>query len=313
MKKIAILGATGYIGRSLVPFFINEDHQYETHLFSRDPKIVGDFYRKHKICIGSTMHLHDYDAFEKLDFDVIINCTGVGNIDNYTDTLIDILDITEKFDNLIISYLALHPDALYINLSSGAVYGDAQNVPANDSTITCIPVNEVSPASVYTHAKIYAEVRHRALSELRIVDLRVFAFFSRYVDTDSNFLMSQIAACLKSGKTLVTDDLDITRDFIIQRDLFSLICCLIDNRASNSFFDVVSVSPVTKFVLLEVLASEFGLKYEIVPRAKGQDHSRVVYYSESEKAKTIGFEPTFSSLTGISYELRAMLENNKAD
>jgi hypothetical protein len=106
--------------------------------------------------------------------------------------------VTEKFDNLIIRYLEKHPGTLYINLSSGAVYGKKIEKPLEITSPSIIDINRLDSGDYYAIAKLNAEAKHRALSNFNIADIRVF-FFQPLYRFVIGFLMGDII--LLSGTT----------------------------------------------------------------------------------------------------------------
>jgi len=53
----------------------------------------------------------------------VINCVGIGDPGKLRNEMSSIFRVTERFDNLVLDYLECHPSALYLNMSSGAAYG----------------------------------------------------------------------------------------------------------------------------------------------------------------------------------------------
>lgn len=306
MKRIAILGASGYIGRSLVHEFLFNSTSNQLCLFSRSKDRLLNL-EALEIGENDRVTLHDLSEFGTDSYDAIINCTGVtGGASMYESPHI-IFQATESIDVRIIEYLEKHQDTLYINISSGAVYGTLHTEAVQDSTMSVLPVNNLQVADFYTVAKLNAEARHRAHANLRIIDLRVFSFFSRFVDVTSGFLMSEIVDCLRNHRVFKTNDEDIVRDFVTPKDLFQLISIVMEKGERNGFYDVYSKQSVSKFVLLDFLKERYGLRYEIDTAAHSEGRlSKSVYFSESRKAGTIGYIPEFSSLEGIEYEIDAM-------
>lgn len=305
MKKIALLGATGYIGRSLLQEFFDDKEKYQLFLFSRSKDKIKDLLKyKPREFAARACSLDEFDSFQ---YDVIINCTGIKSLSSLKQNPVEVFEVTEAVDGTIISYLEKNSKTLYINMSSGAVYGDNYSKAISGETKSILNVNNIDPSEYYAIAKINSEAKHRAMTNLNIVDLRVFAFFSRFSDVSPKFLMSEIVDCIKNKKIFKTNDENIVRDYICPEDLMSLIKAVIKKGKINDFFDVYSLKPVKKFELLSFLEKKYGLKYSVL-KAPPKENSltKKVYYSKNKKAESIGYLPEYTSIKGIQKEIEKM-------
>jgi nucleoside-diphosphate-sugar epimerase len=304
--KIAILGATSHIAKGLIFHFKRHD-QYDLVLFARSREKVVDFLRS--INAGNNTEALALEEFNKGMYDVIINCIGIGQPVTLKAQPALIFGLTELYDNLIIDYLSHHPDKLYINFSSGAVYGADRSQPASDSTSALLDINHLNPENYYMIAKINSEAKHRSYGLLKIVDLRVFAYFSRFIDLDSQYFLTEIISCIKADKVFITSPQNMIRDYIHPDDLFALVVKCIERFTGNDAFDVFSLNPVDKLSLLAFFRDNFRLKYTIEEKmsfasATGNKNS---YYSLSRKAQMIGYYPRFSSIESVKEESAAVL------
>ena len=296
MMKIAILGVTGHVGKNIQYIFARENTD-QLYLFSR--------YRNEP-----NMQLLTYDKFHELDYDVIINCIGISDPAKIESEGNSILKLTEDIDSMILEYMQKNTNTKLINFSSGAVYGEEFQFPIKDSTL---PKNlqENNTISSYAIAKIKSEARHREQNKLNIIDLRLFSFFSRWMDLNSRFLISEIIRSIEENKTLVTNESDFFRDYIHPEDLFSFLKKCIENNPINDAFDLYSKKPIAKFELLDSLQDKYGLQYEIKPNSGFSSPTgfKKNYFSQSKKAEMLGYKPKYSSLDTISEELPYFLKN----
>jgi len=305
-KNIAILGATSHVAKGLIAGFLGSGYTGLT-LFARSaPKVhafldaLGDFL---------PVPVSPFSEFSGGDFDVVINCVGIGDPGKLRQELVSIFAITESFDNLVLQYLEGHPDCLYVNFSSGAAYGQDFSQPVSEQSPARYDINELSSGDFYGIAKAYSEAKHRALTNRHIVDLRIFGYFSRYIDLDTKYLMCEVVSCLKSGAEFVTGSGDIVRDYVHPEDLFTLVENCIALPGINDVYDVYSLRSVAKFELLGSFAAHFGLKYRVerdftaVTATGNKDH----YYSINQKAQQAGYQPRFESLECLIQETKTLL------
>jgi nucleoside-diphosphate-sugar epimerase len=312
--RIAILGATGHIAKNLILYFSGEK-KCELFLFSRNKDKVNKIIQR--VNNKGTFSINTYDNFNKSNYDVIINCIGISDPNEIKKNGISILTVTEHYDNKILNYLEKSPSTLYINFSSGAVYGNAFINPINHSTSSKLSINNLKHGDFYSVSKIHSEAKHRALTNLNIVDLRIFGFFSRFIDPHDGYFMSEVIASIKNNKELQSNNINFIRDFVDPRDLYLLIKKIIQKRAINEAFDVYSKSPVSKFEILKTLSQRYGLKYAIKEKLSRISPTgiKMNYYSNSRKAAKIGYVPKYSSIDTIINEIKYIIQkantNNK--
>jgi nucleoside-diphosphate-sugar epimerase len=312
MKKsiIAILGSTSHIAKGLIYQFL-WSRGFKLHLFTRSPNRLRGFLGS----VGkSTDHdyvIHEgYDDFIKCHYDVLINCVGVGTWNKHLGDFTAYFTVTEKYDNLAIRYLCdTTSAAIYISLSSGAIYGNGHSAPVKEDTLNPIRVNHMAPEDYYGIARLNAEAKHRAFHRLRIVDLRVFSYFSRFIDLTDGYFMTDLLDCILKKKVLVTDSVNMVRDYLHPEDLFSMILKCIHADEINAAFDVFSAKPVRKNQILNYFSSQYGLKYEIRESLikKSATGSKSIYCSKYNGASQTGYIPKFTSMETLKEESKYIL------
>ena len=290
--KIAILGATSQIAKGLILNFM-QSKEDKLFLFARFPKMVKCFLKAYSL--GLHRHIYDFKHFRREKYDVIINCVGLGTPAKVKEASGEVFKLTEEFDNMILEYIQRYPQTLYINFSSGAVYS--------------ISINNIKPEHYYGIAKLHQEAKHRALKKLNIVDLRVFSYFSRFIELDSGYFLTELIKSLKRKRVFITNPCDFVRDFLAPQDLFDLICLIIKAKPFNSVIDAYSSMPVSKFKLLDYFVKNYALKYTINRRLKLTCPTGVKsrYCSSSRKAEGLGYKPKFSSLETVAMESKYIL------
>ena len=298
-NKVGILGGTGHIGKNLIYYF-SKNNKYELNLFSRDVTSTKNITNEFK-----NINVDNYDKLNSYELDTVINCVGISNPTKILDDKIDFKKITDKYDEQVLLYLKKFSDSLYINISSGAVYGENFTNNVNEkSTITTI--QEINP---YAESKISIEKKHRKLSDNNIIDLRVFNFFSRYINLNTSFLLCQLVNAIKNKTIFITDSNDITRDFIHPSDFFNLIEKCIKKNTINDVLDVYSKKPISKFEIIDLFEKKYDLGFKITNNIKEISPTGVKqnYFSSSQKAGKIGYEPEFTSFETIQDEIKFLL------
>jgi nucleoside-diphosphate-sugar epimerase len=308
--KIAILGSSSHIAKGLINNFL-QNKKFSLHLYTMSPKKTHAFVE----AIGNSpvkncVTHKDYDDLLQYSYDVIINCIGVGTHNKLQGNYTDYFTVTEKYDDLAIKYCSKHSSALYICFSSGAVYGRNFSAPMEENTANCIKANHVTTTDYYSITRLNSEAKHRAFTKLNIVDLRIFSYFSSFMDLADGYFITEIMDCILNNKILMTNDINIIRDYIHPTDLFSLIKKCIDIRKINAAFDVSSTAPITKKEILNYFSCTYGLKHKVNQLYKYTSATGLknIYYSKYNKILAIDFKPSFSSMDTIKQEAKYILE-----
>jgi nucleoside-diphosphate-sugar epimerase len=312
--KIAIFGSTSHIAKGLINNFLRRG-KFSLHLYTRSPDKVRSFLKAIKKSPDKNCVIHEgYRDFLKSSCDIVINCVGVGTMNKSGNNYSDYFMVTEKYDNLIIEYLLKNPDTLYISFSSGAVYGREFSAPVEKNTINSVRVNHIAPEDYYTIARLNSEAKHRSFKNLKIVDLRIFSYFSRFIDLTDGYFITEVMDCILNKKVLETDNVNIIRDYVHPEDLFSMIIKCLEAGRINEAFDVTSSKPVEKREILDYFSLEYGLKYEI---SRSLSHvsptgPKNIYCSNYNNAASISYQPAFSSMDTIKKEAKYIIINNAA-
>jgi len=308
--NIALMGATSHIAKGLIHRFLHRgiDHLY---LFARSSDSIHRFLEAIETAEnGSYSVCTDYQTFASFPYDVVINCVGVETRNKHDCDFTRYFALTEHFDNLAIAYLKdRNPEALYVSFSSGAVYGRGFSIPANEDSINSVRVNQLDDEDYYGIVRINAEAKHRAHKLLNIVDLRVFSYFSRFINLTDGYFITDLMQSIINDKVLITDDSNMVRDYLSPDDLFSMIQCCINVRSLNCAFDVNSSRPVSKQDILDYFAAEYELRYAIrqVLKTSSTTGTKTNYYSTNNDSSRIGYRPRFSSMDTLRYEARHIL------
>ena len=305
--RIAILGATSQIAQDLIlSFSINKD--YDFSLFGRNIELLEKWINSENL--SEKYQVKEYSEFSNdQKYDMIINFVGIGDPAKAQKTGNDIFKITEQYDDMALEYVKQHKKTKYIFLSSGAVYGGNYQEPVNKDTIATIDINNLKSTDWYTLAKLYAEAKHRSLSDLSIIDVRVFNYFSHTQNIDTRFLITDIVRAIKNKEVFKTSVDNIVRDFITPPDFYNLIQAIIDAKSTNIALDCYTKNPVSKFDLLSELKNKFGLIYDFDENIDTIDATgaKVNYYSTNKISGNIKYMPDNTSLDGIIQEMNCVL------
>lgn len=308
LKNIAIFGSTSHIAKGLIRNFLLNGAK-ELHLYTRSSSKTLNFLSSIGKQNSPDCIIHEgYDDFMSNSHDLIINCIGAGPPNKLKDNYSLWFTITEEYDNLIIKYLHKRKEALYINFSSGTVYGNAE-MPAEKNSMSMLQVNKMPVNSYYSIAKLNSEAKHRSFNDYNIVDLRIFSYFSRFIDLESGYFMSDVIKSVINKNILKTNNINIIRDYIHPNDLFELILKCIEKNKLNIALDVSSKEPVEKIKALDFFSEKYGLEYTMRQPLdiNSPNGSKNTYYSKHKAQCGINFTPRYTSLDTIAMESEQIL------
>jgi nucleoside-diphosphate-sugar epimerase len=254
---IAVLGSTSQIAKCLIDRFLLAEKS-RLHLFTRSPEKLRLFLRDLGRGPSNNCEIHEgYSIFGDFHYDVLINCIGIGTLKKHRGDYSAYFTVTEEFDNLVIEYLLRkYGDAIYLSISSGAVYGRNHSGPVEEFSVNPVRVNQLEREDYYGIARLNAEAKHRSFQRLSIIDLRVFSFFSRYIDLNDGYFINEVINCLRKKDIFYTDSLNIVRDYIHPEDLYGMVLKCMAAKNINSAFDAHSKKPITKKEMLEYFRRE---------------------------------------------------------
>ena len=307
--RIAFLGATSQISRDLIQSFNSKSTDDELFLFARNIDNLNLWLKNNNL--DGRYSAYKIEEFSnQFRFDVVINFIGVGNPAEAAAMGASIIDTTYKFDQMVLQSLQNSANKCkYIYLSSGAAYGSDFSSPVNAQSVAQVPINNLSPQDWYGISKLYAESRHRSLSQIPIVDIRIFNYFSHTQNIDARFMITDIIRSICNNSLLKTSANPAVRDYITPPDFFQLIMKVINYSFINDVLDCYSRAPIEKKLLLKEMQAHFGLKYAV------QETSEIInatgikpyYYSENKRAERYGYYPEYSSLDGLLSEIKIYL------
>lgn len=310
-SKIALLGASSHIAKGLIYNFLQRSG-FSLHLYTRSPDKTCSFLDTIGKSAGKDCVVHEgYADFMQCSYDVVINCVGVGTLNKLQGNYSQYFAVTEEYDNLAIGYLCNScPDTLYIDFSSGAIYGREFSAPVEEGTANSIRVNHVAPEDYYAIARLNSEAKHRSFKNLKIVDLRIFSYFSRFIDLTDGYFITEVMDSILNKKILITDNANIIRDYVHPEDLFSIIRKCMDAGKINTAFDVTSAKPVEKGEIIDYFSKKYGLQYSTSQSIShvSPTGAKNIYCSKYNNASEIGYKPQFSSKDAIVQESKYILK-----
>lgn len=293
--RVAVIGATGHIGRALA---VELAPQTRLTLYARRPEAASVLAAR----LRPSPEVRDLSELTHHEHDALVNCIGEGDPSSVPDPAV-FDSVTRLADDLTLGYLQRFRESRLINISSGAAYCSGFAEPVTGGELR----DECTSGDAYARAKRLSEVRHRE-SDSAVIDLRVFGFFSRWIDPRSTYFMADVLRSLRSGDTLLTGTADFIRDYIAPADLAALVLACATAGRRNTAYDVYSLAPVRKSEVLAAFVARFGLTYSSDGVTAETSGGKYAYYSLDRRAAELGYRPTRTSLEVLEEEADALLD-----
>lgn len=306
IRTVAVLGANSQIGQDYIENLLIKS-QADLYIFSRQPGLLRTQipleYKERVKSLG-------YEDFGFHKYDLIVNFVGASNPNQISAMGHEIFQITNHYDELVVQYLKKFNNAFYIFISSGAAYGDIFSAgPAEELTQSIFDFNDLQTSQYYGASKYFAEKRHRELTDLKILDLRIFSYFSKGQDLSSALLLSEIIRSIKSGSSLKTNQDNLYRDYIGADDFYNLIECSLSTGGINASVDGYSLGPIGKIDMLNNLKNEFGLRFSFDGEPINSPSNKKFYYSlKRRQLVDMGYAPKLDSMGLVKIGCRKFLQ-----
>lgn len=303
---VGVLGATSRLAMDFAR--MAGEQGWPLVLYARRPEVV----ERHLIGVNLSGSVRNLERFGDEPLSSVVNFIGIGDPARALTLGEGIFAATEAVDARVLAWLEDRPEAAYVFLSSGAVHGGDFSRPVSAATPESGSAGPLGPTDAYGRAKREAEARHRARPHLRIIDVRVFNYASRWMDEGARFLLADMVRACRTGEVCRIDRSPTVRDYIGPEDLFQLLARAISAPAGfNGAVDAYTRAPIEKQALAALMRDRYGLRFEVTDAPAGVNATGIKphYYSLSRSAAALGYASAFSSAETVTRELDALLRS----
>lgn len=276
MKKILLTGATGFVGRNILPFLEQKykvDAPTRLELDLKDSEAVAQYVKKGKYDaiiqsanpnpIKSVQHDREETMFE----DSMRIFMNFYNVREYCEKL--------------------------IYFGSGAEYAKTRNIV----NVSEEEINSYIPQDVYGLSKLY--MNELARKSENLYNIRIFGCYGPY-DHESKFLTHVIRCCLREEEITIRQNCYF--DYMQVFDLANAVECIVENNPKYHDYNVCSGQAVSLKEIAEKIKIQMGFNKRIKVLQEGLNRE----YTASNKRfiNEFGEEFNFTSLDdGIKIQI----------
>lgn len=245
MKKILLTGATGFIGRNILPILQKE---YDVCAPKRQDLNLLDF---------ETVR----DFLHENRFDVVIQGANPNPVKNaQADKPENMLEDSMRMFMNFYQMQDCYGKLLYFG--SGAEYGKSQDIVLGSET----QIGETIPKDSYGLAKLWMNEITR--SSKNLYNLRIFGCYGPY-DHESKFLTHVIRCCLK--KEPITIRQNCMFDYMQVNDLAKIISFIINHDMHYHDYNVCTGKPISLLDIAYQIRDELKSESPVVVMKDGMN------------------------------------------
>jgi nucleoside-diphosphate-sugar epimerase len=245
--------------------------------------------------------IRDFSLVKELvkDVDVVFNFAAIASVQRSVEDPLLVNDVNVK-GALNLLKASLGSDVKrFIQASSAAVYGDAQELPVSENSCPM-------PLSPYAVSKLAAENYAIAFNRIHGLETVCLRFFNIYGPRQANNPYSGVITIFASELLAhrppkIFGDGEQTRDFVFVEDAVSAtIQAFMESNAVGEIFNIAYGKAVTVNKIAQIL-QKLTDKNDLKPVHEAPKEGDIRHSKASiEKARTrLGYEPAFSIEEGL--------------
>ena len=278
MKKLLILGGSGFFGNSIVEYGINKKlikHKIdEIYIISRSKSSKKKTYKHIKVTYISKSIIN----VKKIPvIDYVIYCLKSKNIKSSNNNFNYFLKLLKT--------LPKKPKILFT--SSGAVYGKNRIKKSENTTISYKKINELNGYKKnYALEKIYMENKFKELGKLNfdVSIARCFNFLGKYILNSKQAVGDMISDGLKKNIITLNTSTNVYRGYMNADDLVHWLIVILKNSNKNCpIFNVGSDKEINLRLLGQKIAKIFNKQLKLKKLKKFQTDYYVPSINKAKK------------------------------
>ena len=313
-KSIFVTGGTGFFGKWLLESFIyvNEKLALNAKIttLTRNPEaflLEYPFYKEHTNTVQfvkGDILTYDFNLDEKFQF-IIHAATSSDEKTNLSNPII-LADSIIKGTKNILNFATKNPIDSFLNISSGAIYGNQPAVVSKIKETDCFGIDLYNPKASYYESKRASEMYASLYCEqynLPIKTARCFAFVGPYLPLEKHFAIGNfINDVLNEKNIIIRSSGTSVRSYMYMSDLVIWLLTILIKGKNNTPYNVGSDVPVTIKNLAELIS--MNTNCSVIIDNPNQNNSENIYIPNIEKSGTLGLSIKVDLIDSIGKTLK---------
>lgn len=302
--SVLVTGATGLVGTNLVPELL--DAEYEVDFLSHSDPDRDTIPKSIEVHSGDVTELESLPSFA--GYDIVIHLAGSVSVQNSIDNPVGTFRTNALGTQHVLERARKDEVDEFVYLSSGAVYGNPNYLPIDESHPTeCLHPYASSKLAGENVAEAYANAY-----DLSVVILRAFTLYGPGQATD-NLAPTVIEQIMSGTDTISLGNLKPTRDFTYIDDLTSAILKVIgEPECQNNVYNVGSGRETCVRDFVDEIVAQSGCDVDIESDSGGRKSDIEIERMKADisKLQGIGWEPDYDVEQGIEVTLKQFAHEN---
>jgi dTDP-glucose 4,6-dehydratase/UDP-glucose 4-epimerase len=287
--KIVIIGSKGFIGQNLFAFLTSQGYS----VFGAD--VLVDYTKHGEYFLLDASNADFHSIFEKIEFDVCINCSGAASVpDSLKNPIRDYYLNTVNVFKILDAIKKYQPLCKFINLSSAAVYGNPQSLPIKEE----FEVNLISPYGIHKSQSEQICKEFHDYFGIKTCSLRIFSAYGEGLQKQIFWDLFHKANTGLPFTLFGTGN--ESRDFIYIKDLVK--CIELSILHSNFEADIVNIANGEEIFIkdaVNIFFSFFNKKIEYSFTGNERQGDPNNWLADITKLKKMGYVSNYKINHGL--------------
>ncbi len=288
MKKILVIGCSGFIGSALSKYFADKGNE----VYGSDLVFSHQKHLKHFFLAEESL-----DFFKKVfskQFDLCINCSGSASVPFSFQHPYKDFELNTRMVFILLSAIKeANSQCRFMNLSSAAVYGNPGKLPIKESD----EIRPVSPYGVHKHMSEMVCAEFSQHFNLATCSLRIFSAYGPELKKQLFWDLYQKAQSASEIKLFGSGH--ETRDFIFVDDLVSAIVLVSQSKVLPPAVNVANGIEIRISDVVREFVTHYDSKLKYSFSGENKKGDPLHWKADIALLKSLGYKTTVNISEGI--------------